>query len=294
MTPAKAIKKLTKKLGREPTEDEVSAFVEKKNKKRAAAEPADEEEAPAKKAKKDKKEKKSKKEKKEEPEDEGDADAPAAAAPAAAADTSLNPDRVSKIFMGNLSYDVNDSSDPATNTDISGIFGDCGTITDIFFLTDKETGRFYGTGFVTFSSPEEADAALAKNGQEVCGRPIKIDAAKPKPGGDKPRTPKVRREPTAMSEMEDGCVTMFMGNLSFDIDPATNDNPDLNAFFKDCGEIKNVRWLTDRETGDFKGCGFIEFCDSSAVQKAAALNGQDLKGRQIRLDYAKARAPKAY
>ena len=35
-------------------------------------------------------------------------------------------------------------------------------------------------------------------------------------------------------------------------------------FFKDCGEISNIRWLTDRETGDFKGCGFVEFAEPEA------------------------------
>ena len=51
-----------------------------------------------------------------------------------------------------------------------------------------------------------------------------------------------------------GCVTIFAGNLSYEIDDDAT-----HEFFKACGAITNIKWLTDRETGDFKGCGFITF-----------------------------------
>ena len=86
------------------------------------------------------------------------------------------------------------------------------------------------------------------------------------------------------SKKPDGCVTCFLGNLSYDID-----DDKCKEFFKDCGEVSKIRWLTDRESGDFKGCGFIEFYDSASTDKAAALSGQDLLGRAIRIDYAKGR-----
>lgn len=41
----------------------------------------------------------------------------------------------------------------------------------------------------------------------------------------------------------------------------------MAEFFKDCGEIKQIRWLTDKESGDFRGCGFVEFYDGDAVDK---------------------------
>ena len=64
---------------------------------------------------------------------------------------------------------------------------------------------------------------------------------------------------------------------------------------QDCGEVSSVRWLTDRDTQQFKGCGFVEFADpDSALDKAAKLNGKDLLGRSIRIDFAAPRAPKAW
>eukprot|EP00729_Bicosta_minor_P007152 gene7152-21512_t len=282
----KAIKVLTKKLGREPTEKEIAKKVKKLEAKAEAKGDDDEEESPKKEKKKSKKEKKEKKRKAdsdseaeeepkkakvEEPEPEAAAAAPAAGAGAP------NPDGLSKCFLGNLSYDIDDDQ-------AKEYFKDCGEITDIYWLTDKETGKFFGSGFITFSEPSGAAAAVAKAGEELLGRPLKIEFAKPKPGGDSARTPKKKYESKPLSEKPEGCLTIFCGNLSYDID-----DDSCKAFFKDCGEINKIRWLTDRETGDFKGCGFVEFHETESTDKAIALNGQKCLGRDIRLDYAAAK-----
>ena len=52
----------------------------------------------------------------------------------------------------------------------------------------------------------------------------------------------------------DGIIKVFCGNLSYDID-----DDKIKEFFKDCGEVTFIRWLTDKETGNFYGSGFIEF-----------------------------------
>jgi nucleolin len=277
---AKAIKVLTKKLEREPTEKEIAKKVKKLEAKAAAGD----DESPKKEKKKSKKEKKEKKRKAESESDEEEEspkkakveEAPAAAAAAAPAGAA-NPDQLSKCFLGNLSYDIDDDQ-------AKEYFKDCGgEITDIYWLTDKETGKFFGSGFITFSTPEAAAAAVAKAGQELLGRPLKIEFAKPKPGGDTPRKKKTY-ESKPLSEKPEGCLTVFCGNLSYDID-----DDSCKAFFKDCGEIAKIRWLTDRESGDFKGCGFVEFYETESTDKAIALNGQDCLGRSIRLDYAAAK-----
>ena len=60
-----------------------------------------------------------------------------------------------KVFVGGLSWD-------ATDDDLKELFGECGTVTDGVILQDRETGRSRGFGFVTFSSDEEAKAAIEK------------------------------------------------------------------------------------------------------------------------------------
>lgn len=52
--------------------------------------------------------------------------------------------------------------------------------------------------------------------------------------------------------------------------------------------------LTDRDTGAFKGCGFVEFVDPSAIDKVAPLNGSMLLGRALRVDYSAPRKPKEW
>ena len=81
--------------------------------------------------------------------------------------------------------------------------------------------------------------------------------------------------------MRRGCRNLFAGNLSYEIDDDT-----VRDFFKECGDIEAIRWLTHRDSGDFKGCGYIQFYDEQSCAAAAQLNGSMLMGRQLRLDWA--------
>jgi len=269
----KAIKLLKKKGNDDPSEKQIAKKIKKLEAKAAAkADGSDDEaESPKKREAEEEVESSSKKAKTEEA-------APAAASSGSAVGAVGPP---WKCFLGNLSYDIDDDQCKA-------FFKDCGgEVTDLFWLQDKETQKFFGAGFITFDTPEAQVAAVAMNGQELLGRPVKIEFAKPKAGG---ATPGKKEYPKKeMSEKPDGCVQIFCGNLSYDIDDDAT-----KAFFKDCGEIKAIRWLTDRESGDFKGCGFIEFYEEGSVDKAALLNGKDLLGRSIRIDFAKQREKKEW
>jgi len=188
-----------------------------------------------------------------------------------------------KVFLGNLSFDIDEAS-------TRKFFEDCGEIVDLFWLTDKETEQFRGMGFATFGSLEESAKACEKNGEELMGRAIRINYAKPRPGGDRRKSGGGGRGPKPISEKPAGCTTIFVGNLSYDID-----DEKMTEFFKDCGAISQIRWLKDRDTQEFKGAGFIEFEDpSTALDKAVAKNGSDLLGRSIRCDYAAPRKPREY
>src|SRR5689334_11549702 len=89
-----------------------------------------------------------------------------------------------KIFVGNLSFDT-------TSADLETLFAEVGTCESATVITDRDTGRSRGFGFVEMSSAGEADKAIsALNGRDVGGRQINVSEAKSREGGSggRPRT----------------------------------------------------------------------------------------------------------
>ena len=84
-----------------------------------------------------------------------------------------------KLYVGNLSYDVDSSS-------LQEMLAQYGTVESAEIISDRETGRSKGFGFVQMGSDEEAQAAIAAlNGQEHGGRALTVNEAKPRE--DRPR-----------------------------------------------------------------------------------------------------------
>lgn len=184
-----------------------------------------------------------------------------------------------KVFAGNLPWSVDEDA-------MKEFFKDCGTIVECKWVEDRETGRFKGCGFLTFSSLEESAKAIALNDSDCGGRPIRLNYAKNKANFGANKNNGSARASKPLSERPDNCTTVFCGNLSFDIDDDA-----MRKFCEEagCAEVAGIRWLTDRETGDFKGCGFVEFYESDSVDKFVLKNGENLMGRPIRVDYSKPR-----
>jgi len=73
-----------------------------------------------------------------------------------------------QVFVGGLSYD-------ATEDDVKAFFSDCGDIAEIN-LERRPDGKLQGYGHVTFVTDDGATAALAKSGQDLLGRWVKVNA----------------------------------------------------------------------------------------------------------------------
>ena len=79
-----------------------------------------------------------------------------------------------KLYVGNLSYDVDSSA-------LEALFTPHGTVQSAQIITDRDTGRSKGFGFVEMGSDAEAQAAIAAlNGQENGGRALTVNEAKPR------------------------------------------------------------------------------------------------------------------
>ena len=79
-----------------------------------------------------------------------------------------------KLFVGNLDF-------KATENDLQEAFAACGTVVEVNLMKDRSTGRARGFGFVTMSTPEEAQKAIETlNGKELGGRALTVNEARPK------------------------------------------------------------------------------------------------------------------
>jgi RNA recognition motif-containing protein len=79
-----------------------------------------------------------------------------------------------KLYVGNLSYDVDSSA-------LEQLFTPHGTVTSAQIINDRDTGRSKGFGFVEMGSDGEAQAAIsALNGKENGGRALTVNEAKPR------------------------------------------------------------------------------------------------------------------
>ncbi|MFH1539146.1 MAG: RNA-binding protein [bacterium] len=87
-----------------------------------------------------------------------------------------------KLYVGNLSFET-------ASEDLQQLFSQHGTVESADVVSDRDTGRSRGFGFVEMSTDEEAQAAIAAlNDAEVGGRNIAVNEARPRPdrgGGGK-------------------------------------------------------------------------------------------------------------
>jgi len=81
---------------------------------------------------------------------------------------------MTKIFVGNLSFDASEHA-------VRSLFEQYGSVESVSLITDRETGRARGFGFVEMSVSAEAEQAIAHlNGRELDGRALNVNEARPR------------------------------------------------------------------------------------------------------------------
>ena len=83
---------------------------------------------------------------------------------------------MAKIYVGNLPF-------TATEDDVRALFAQHGTVESVALPNDRETGRPRGFGFVEMSRADADRAIQAVNGQNLGGRPLRVNEAQDKPRG---------------------------------------------------------------------------------------------------------------
>jgi RNA recognition motif-containing protein len=78
---------------------------------------------------------------------------------------------------------------------------------------------------------------------------------------------------------------IYVGNI-----PYSKTEEDLSELFGQFGEVSSVKFINDRETGRFRGFGFVEMPDAAAAKDAiSSLEGNDFDGRTLRVNEARPR-----
>lgn len=88
--------------------------------------------------------------------------------------------------------------------------------------------------------------------------------------------PKLSREERYAAQVEADSRSIFVGNITPEITPEI-----IDEHFKDCGVIKRITLLYDKNTGAPKGYAYVEFENADAQEKALEHNGSELKGGKI-------------
>ena len=83
---------------------------------------------------------------------------------------------MSKIYVGNLPFTADEAS-------VRTLFEQHGAVESVSLINDRETGRPRGFGFVEMARADAARAIQSLNGQDMGGRPLKVNEAQDKPSG---------------------------------------------------------------------------------------------------------------
>ncbi|KAK6920608.1 RNA recognition motif domain [Dillenia turbinata] len=179
----------------------------------------------------------------------------------------LNED--AKVFVGNLPYEIDSQR-------LAEIFNEAGVVDAAEIIYNRETDQSRGFGFVTMNTVEEAEKAVEMfDRYEVEGRLLTVNKASPR--GSQPPRPRRFSEPA---------FRIYVGNLPWEVDGA-----ELEQLFSEHGKVVDARVISERESGRSRGFGFVTMSSEIELNDAiAALDGQVLNGRSIRVSVAEDRS----
>ncbi|KAG6635043.1 28 kDa ribonucleoprotein, chloroplastic-like [Carya illinoinensis] len=188
-------------------------------------------------------------------------------------DQFVEPPEDAKLFVGNLPYDVDSQK-------LAMLFEQAGTVEIAEVIYNRETDQSRGFGFVTLSTVEEAEKAVEMFSRyDLDGRLLTVNKAAP-------RGARSERSPSLFGSS----FRIYVGNLPWDVD-----NARLKELFSEHGEVVDARVVSDRETGRSRGFGFVTMSSETGRDDAiAALDGQSLDGRAIRVNVAEERPRRTF
>eukprot|EP00930_Biecheleria_cincta_P074978 TRINITY_DN62178_c0_g1_i1.p2 TRINITY_DN62178_c0_g1~~TRINITY_DN62178_c0_g1_i1.p2 ORF type:complete len:348 (-),score=59.48 TRINITY_DN62178_c0_g1_i1:49-1065(-) len=191
----------------------------------------------------------------------------------------MSSDISGKVYVGGLNFN--------TSTDaLKAHFEQYGKISDCIVMTDRETGRSRGFGFITFEDPGSANAAIAMPSQSLDGRTVSVKkAVRDAPpagagmgaGGAGMGSSSGDTGAQDSSSGEYNAVKIFVGGL-----PPSVDYDKLTAYFSKFGTIEDAVVMMDASTQRSRGFGFVTFSNNSAVEAVMAVyKTNEIEGKWV-------------
>jgi nucleolin len=160
------------------------------------------------------------------------------------------------------------------------VFGEFGTVTDVFLPKDRNSGRLRGFGFVSFADRQAAETAIEKMDQsQLDQRTIRVNESRPR--GEGPGGPGGPGGRGGFNSTGAENVKLYVGNLSFD----TTDEV-VRGQFEKYGEVIDCFLPTDRESGKVRGFAFVTMKAADAEKACVAMNGCEVDGRTLKVNEA--------
>ncbi|XP_060839067.1 heterogeneous nuclear ribonucleoprotein 87F-like isoform X1 [Rhopalosiphum padi] len=165
------------------------------------------------------------------------------------------PEQYRKLFIGGLNYTT-------TNDSLKEFFEQWGEIVDVVVMKDPQTKRSRGFGFITYSQSSMVDQAMSNRPHKIDGREVETKRAVPRDDIDKP-------------DIAATVKKMFVSGIK------EQSENDLHEYFGKFGNITNVTIVTDKDSGQRKGFGFIEYDDTDSVDKAVLIKSHQVAGGKL-------------
>ncbi|KAI1884998.1 hypothetical protein AGOR_G00215660 [Albula goreensis] len=166
-----------------------------------------------------------------------------------------------KLFVGGLNVQT-------TNDGLRQHFEQYGTLTDCVVVQNQQLQRSRCFGFVTYSTAEEADAAMAARPHVVDGNNVEVKRA-------------VAREDAGKPEALAKVKKIFIGGLKDDVE-----DEHLHEYFSQFGAIEKAEVISDKQTGKKRGFGFVYFEDNDSADKAVVLKFHTINGHKVEVKKA--------
>nr|XP_054748624.1 RNA-binding protein 39-like [Lytechinus pictus] len=165
-------------------------------------------------------------------------------------------------------------SQRAKERELKEFFSSVGKVRTVKIITDRNSRRSKGVGYVEYDCADSVPLALGLNNQKLLGVPIIVQPSH----AEKNRS---AGQNVTLQKVNSGPMRLYVGSLHYNITEAM-----LRGIFEPFGKIDNIQLMMDTDANRSKGYGFITFHDAEDAKRALdQLNGFELAGRPMKVNH---------